>query len=161
MILVIVASSANGFDRVVESVDKLKVEGIIKDKVTAQIGNGKYKPEKIETTFKFKDFEEINNLSAKADMIISHAGAGTIMMALRLGKPIICMPRLKELGEHTDNHQLELARTLDKEGKILVAKNEGELFDCITKVKNGWKPRLEKPENKAVEEVSKFLSSLQ
>jgi UDP-N-acetylglucosamine transferase subunit ALG13 len=159
MIFVTVGSSANGFDRVVAAVDKLKSEGILKDRVVAQIGNGKYKPKKIETVFKFKDWGEIEGLNKKADMIISHAGAGTIMTVLRLGKPVICMPRLKELKEHTDNHQLDIARVLEKEGKILVAKNEGELFDCIAKVKNGWRPKISKSTSRAVIEIAKFLDS--
>jgi beta-1,4-N-acetylglucosaminyltransferase len=161
MIFVTVGSSADGFNRVVESVDKLKAEGLVKDKVVAQIGNGKYKPRKIETIFKFKDMDYIESLNKRAEMIISHAGAGTIMTALRLGKPMICMPRLKELHEHTDNHQLEVASTLEKEGKVLVARNDGELYDCIARVKNGWKPKIEKGSNKAIEEVNKFLSSIQ
>ena len=158
MILVTVGSSAYGFDRVVKAVDELKIEGKIKDKVIAQVGKGSYKPRKIERTFKFKSWKEINELNKKADMIISHAGAGTIMTALRYHKPLICMPRLKDLGEHTDNHQLEVASTLEKEKKILVAKNKDELLQCIKKVKRGWKPHAVRGGGKAAREVKKFLS---
>ncbi len=160
MILVTVGSSAYGFDRVVKLVDELKMEGKIKDRVTAQIGKGKYKPKKIEKTFKFKSWKEINKLNKKTDMIISHAGAGTIMTALRYNKPLICIPRLKELGEHTDNHQLEVANTLKKEKKVLVARNKSELLECIKKVKRGWKPRISSNNRNASKEVKKFLSSL-
>jgi UDP-N-acetylglucosamine transferase subunit ALG13 len=159
MILVTVGSSANGFDRIVRVVDELKGEGKIKDKVLAQTGNGSYKPKNIEKTFKFKSWNEINKINEKADMVISHAGAGTIMTALRYGKPIICVPRIKELGEHTDNHQLEIAGTLKKEGKILVAKNKDELVECVKKVKKGWKPRISASGGKASKEVTKFIKS--
>ena len=160
MILVTVGSSAYGFDRVVRLVDELKIEGKIKDRVTAQIGKGKYKPKKIEKTFKFKSWKDINELNKKTEIVISHAGAGTIMTALKHSKPIICIPRLKELNEHTDNHQLEVASTLKKEKKILVAKDKSELLECIKKVKRGWKPHISGSKGNASKEVKKFLSSL-
>jgi beta-1,4-N-acetylglucosaminyltransferase len=159
MILVTVGSSANGFDRVVRIVDELKREGKIKDKVLAQTGNGSYRPKNIEKIFKFKSWNKINEINKKTNMVISHAGAGTIMTALRHNKPLICVPRIKELGEHTDNHQLEIAGTLEKEGKILVAKNKDGLVECIRKVKKGWKPRVNASGGKASKEVIKFLRS--
>jgi len=159
MIFVTVGSSANGFDRVVKYVDELKNEGKIRGKVIAQIGNGSYKPEKIDEFFKFKEWDEIERLNEKADMIISHAGAGTILTALDHSKPLICVPRLQKLGEHTDSHQVEMAKFLAKEKKILVANDKTELLECIRKVSRGWKPKLEKGESKAAEEISKFIKS--
>ena len=161
MILVTVGSPKEGFDRAVRLVDELKIEGKVRDRVVAQIGNGSYEPKKIEQVFRFKSWEEINRLNRNAEMIVSHAGAGTIMTALKYGRPMICMPRLKELGEHNDNHQLEVAATLKNEGKVLVANDKSELLECINKIKKGWKPKTAKTGGRAAEEVSKFLSSVE
>ena len=161
MIFVTVGSSSHGFDRILEVVDELKLEKEINDKIIAQIGNSRYKPKKIEMAFKFKSWKEVNELYKKADMIISHAGAGTIITALKYNKPIICIPRLKEFGEHTDNHQLEIANALEKKKKILVARNKNELLNCIKKVKMGWKPKKELKSTKVAKEVLKFLSKVQ
>jgi len=41
----------------------------------------------------------------KADIIISHAGVGTIIKAIDLRKPIVLMARAAVLGEHRNDHQ--------------------------------------------------------
>ncbi|KAF5859512.1 N-acetylglucosaminyldiphosphodolichol N-acetylglucosaminyltransferase catalytic subunit alg13 [Aspergillus alliaceus] len=50
-------------------------------------------------------------------LIISHAGSGTILDALRLGVPLVVVPNttLK------DNHQVELARELQKQGYVVAS----------------------------------------
>jgi beta-1,4-N-acetylglucosaminyltransferase len=64
------------------------------------------------------DFEQ--RISA-AELLILHAGAGSVIHAIRAGKTPVVMPRRASLGEHVDDHQLEFARQLEKAGKILVA----------------------------------------
>ncbi|KAB8224684.1 hypothetical protein BDV33DRAFT_144504 [Aspergillus novoparasiticus] len=50
-------------------------------------------------------------------LIISHAGSGSILGALRLGVPLVVVPNttLK------DNHQVELARELQKQGYVIAS----------------------------------------
>ncbi|KAJ8598001.1 glycosyl transferase [Rhizopogon salebrosus TDB-379] len=50
----------------------------------------------------------------QADLIISHAGSGTILDVLRLGKPLIVVPNPTLL----DNHQEELASALQAQGYL-------------------------------------------
>lgn len=56
-------------------------------------------------------------------LVIAHAGAGSIINSIRLGKKPIVMPRLKENLEHVNNHQLELAQRLSQDGYVYLVSN--------------------------------------
>jgi UDP-N-acetylglucosamine transferase subunit ALG13 len=49
---------------------------------------------------------------ARADAVICHAGSGTIRDAMSLGHRPIVVPRRAHLGEHVNDHQLELVQAL-------------------------------------------------
>ncbi|NXW79796.1 ALG13 transferase, partial [Hirundo rustica] len=63
--------------------------------------------------FRFKDSlaEELQS----ADLVISHAGAGSCLETLEKGKPLIVVINDKLM----DNHQLELAKQLHRDGYVL------------------------------------------
>ncbi|KIJ69232.1 glycosyltransferase family 1 protein [Hydnomerulius pinastri MD-312] len=63
-------------------------------------------------TWKFKPSTQTD--IEQADLVISHAGSGTILDALRSGKPLIVVPNPTLL----DNHQEELASKLDSLGHL-------------------------------------------
>ncbi|RHZ48963.1 N-acetylglucosaminyldiphosphodolichol N-acetylglucosaminyltransferase catalytic subunit ALG13 [Aspergillus thermomutatus] len=50
-------------------------------------------------------------------LVISHAGSGTILEALRMGIPLIVVPN----PSLQDNHQEELARQLQKQGYVVAS----------------------------------------
>jgi UDP-N-acetylglucosamine transferase subunit ALG13 len=52
---------------------------------------------------------------------------GSILTALELGKPIIVMPRRRDLGEHRNDHQLATAAHFRERGNVRVAQDEREL----------------------------------
>ncbi|PSS27324.1 glycosyltransferase family 1 protein [Amorphotheca resinae ATCC 22711] len=52
---------------------------------------------------------------SKEGLVICHAGAGTILDAMRMGLPIIVVPNPTLL----DNHQEELAQELQRQGYVL------------------------------------------
>ncbi len=114
------------FDRMISAIDEWAGSGC-HDEVFAQIGDSLLTPRNIDwvpsldqPTFKVRIRE--------SSLIVSHAGMGTILMALELGKPLIVMPRRAELGEHRNDHQLATARELHQRGLITVADDAEDLI---------------------------------
>lgn len=64
---------------------------------------------------------------SEAELLILHAGAGSVIHAIHAGKVPVVMPRLAKYGEHVDDHQLEFAHELEKTGKVLVAHDAATL----------------------------------
>jgi UDP-N-acetylglucosamine transferase subunit ALG13 len=64
-----------------------------------------------------------------SELVISHAGFGTIMLCKEYGVPILIVPRRKKYGEHMDDHQMEIARALEvrKDNNIYVVYEENQL----------------------------------
>jgi UDP-N-acetylglucosamine--N-acetylmuramyl-(pentapeptide) pyrophosphoryl-undecaprenol N-acetylglucosamine transferase len=47
--------------------------------------------------------------AARADVVISHAGVGTLLGLLDMGIRPVLVPRRKASGEHVDDHQIQIA----------------------------------------------------
>uniref|UniRef100_A0A7S1VH43 UDP-N-acetylglucosamine transferase subunit ALG13 n=1 Tax=Grammatophora oceanica TaxID=210454 RepID=A0A7S1VH43_9STRA len=60
---------------------------------------------------------------AAADLVLSHAGAGTVMEALRLGKRLVVVINTALM----DNHQTELAHAMAKRGHLFVVEQPEDL----------------------------------
>ncbi len=158
MIFLTVGNWHSGFDRLIEAVDKLKEAGIISEPVIAQIGLGKYKPR----NFYFVDFyspQDFVTTVAKARLIISHAGIGTIAQAINQCKPVIVVPRKASLGEHVHDHQYTSAKQLERQGKVLVAYEIAELADKLRQAR-GFIPAKQQGSQKIVEAIEVFLEKL-
>jgi len=66
--------------------------------------------------FDFKPHQELLEIQAQARLVVGHAGIGVTMDALRVKKPLLLVPRLKRFGEHMNDHQIEIARAVEKRG---------------------------------------------
>ena len=144
MIFVTVGTHYQGFERLIEKMDQIAAK--IDEKVIMQIGYTDYKPKNAKW-FKFLEYDEINNLYNEAELIISHAGAGTLLDSLNSKKPIIIVPRLKKFGEHIDNQQIELAEALENTSKVLAVYDIEDLEDNLLKIENYRFKKLENNDN--------------
>jgi UDP-N-acetylglucosamine transferase subunit ALG13 len=113
------------FDRLVEAVDRWASDCDRGD-VFAQIGQSAYRPQRIECR-RLLEPEEFRRCYQEASAIVAHAGTGSIITALQMGKPIIIMPRRASLMETRNDHQVATAEQFRKFPSVSVAWNEQEL----------------------------------
>jgi UDP-N-acetylglucosamine transferase subunit ALG13 len=113
------------FDRLVSVVDKWC--GNNPDiTVFAQVGLTTLKIEHMEYA-EFVTPEQANKFFLDADLIIAHAGMGSVLTALKYRKPILIAPRKASLGEHRNEHQLATAKWLSGHPGISVAFDESQV----------------------------------
>lgn len=126
------------FDRLIHIVDEWARENR-RDDIFAQTGETANPPSYIKYS-SFLEPTEFAKQFSSADLIIGHAGMGTILSALRYNKPILVMPRLASLGEQRNEHQLATARHLSAMGKINVAFDDATLRTMLQQI-DTLKPR--------------------
>ena len=107
MIFVTLGSQKFQFDRLLRKIDELIEDGTITQPVFAQTGHSTYVPQHFETEA-FMDRDTFAANMDKADTVITHAGTGAIIGAVKKGKKTIAVPRLAKYGEHVDDHQLQI-----------------------------------------------------
>lgn len=147
LIFVTVGSRNYPFNRLFEKLDKLYEEGILTEKMFAQIGTSTYKPKH----FEYKDFisqDEFLEKINEADIIVSHGASGSIMKALNAGKKVIAVTRLEKYGEHINDHQIQNNEAFYSNNFVLMSDLElNNLGECFQKIYNGTS-NLIKWENK-------------
>ena len=74
---------------------------------------------------------DFDALFARAELVVGHAGIGTILTARKLGKPLLLLPRRASLGEHRNDHQMATARFVARFPGIRIAWGENELEEKI------------------------------
>ena len=62
---------------------------------------------------------ELEDAIAAADLVVAHAGCGSVLTSLRWGKCPIVVPRRELHGEHVDDHQTDIAAGLASTGLVL------------------------------------------
>ena len=130
MIFITLGTQKFSFNRLLEMVDRLVAEGVIRDEVFAQTGYSTYTPAHYGHV-DFLDPAEYNRRIEQADFVIAHAGVGTIMGCLSARKKLIVVPRTKTHKEHVDDHQFEIADEFAREGYLLSASEYEELKTAV------------------------------
>ncbi|VVB64353.1 UDP-N-acetylglucosamine--N-acetylmuramyl-(pentapeptide) pyrophosphoryl-undecaprenol N-acetylglucosamine transferase [uncultured archaeon] len=155
MILVIVGLMY-GFNRLLIAVDDIAEK--MEEEIMMQIGESSYIPKNAKY-FRYTSEENINELYRQSRIVICHAGVGSIMNALEYGKPVIVVPRRKELGEHFDDHQLEIANELSRSGMIHIANDIDTLRNSILEI-NEKSVEINKTNNSLTNQLKIYIQSL-
>lgn len=130
MIFVTVGSRSFPFDRLLEAVDQAVLRGEIQEKVFAQTGSGTYQPKAFESAA-FLDHDQFDRKLEEASLVITHGGTGVIMNAVKRGRRVVAVPRLKCCKEVVDDHQLQLIRELEQMGLITACYDCGQIGEAV------------------------------
>ena len=120
------------FDRLVQTVDQWS-EHHPEVEIQAQIGaidaTG-YLPRNLswKESLEAPVFDE---LCQKADLVIAHAGTGTLLKCFSFNTPLLIVPRKASLGEHRNDHQIATAKHFSKRPGIHIAYEKHEIHPAI------------------------------
>lgn len=111
--------------------------------------------------FAFPFISDIAKIICESDLVVSHAGTGSMLDVLRLQKPLIVVVNKMLM----DNHQTEVADEMQKTGIIrkveidkqfnsTLKKEISNLVNGTTKLLKLWKPREKKIQEIIYEELA-------
>ena len=109
------------FDRLIRTLDAWASQNP-QTEVFAQIGQTEYIPRHMqwERTISAETFRE---KLVECHTVVAHAGMGTIISAVELGKRVLVMPRRADLNEHRNDHQLATVERLRHLGGLEAAED--------------------------------------
>ena len=143
----------NSFHRLLEEIDKLINDGLIKEDVVVQAGYTKYESTNMKI-FDFISSDELDKLEQQADCIITHGGVGSIISSIEKDKKVIAVPRLKQYAEHVNDHQLDIVQSFDKLGYIIGITDISQLGDALQQIET-FEPK------KYIQNTGKIISIVQ
>ena len=123
-----VGNATQPFSRLLDAV--AAIAGDLPQPVFVQSGHTPFRADGCENV-PFLDMNEFQSLVGRSKLLIMHAGAGSVITAVRAGKVPAVMPRSVRYGEHVDDHQVEFARELRRAGRIVVADEPADLLSAV------------------------------
>lgn len=147
------------FDTLIEAVSEKSFEQQLEDdgynKVVIQHGRGKAPSRDFDMQMESFAFSaSLHDHMSSADVILCHAGAGSIMEALSLQKHVIVVVN----NDLMDNHQLELAHALERRRLIGVVSHPKLLSKRWKELSTGSKTFM--PVISKVDQENEFIKIL-
>ncbi len=131
MILVTVGTEQYPFNALLDWVGALMQAGFIapEEEVVVQYGACTRFPDRVKIYQRLPE-SEFKALVAQARLVIAHCGEGTALLLKTFNVPYVLVPRTQRWGEHVDNHQLEMAAALEKQG-VAIARSPADLIHFL------------------------------
>lgn len=147
MILVTLGTQDKKFYRLLDAIQNQINNHNITDKVVVQAGcSSDFKSDDMEI-FDLIPMNEFDSLVKKCDLLITHGGVGSIITGLKNNKKVIALARLKQFGEHTNDHQIQIVNNFAEEGYILKIEKKEDLETVLNAIDN-FKPKKYKSNQK-------------
>lgn len=123
MIVVTLGTNEARFDRLLRAVAELELD----EEIVVQHGHSRPISRAGARLVDFLPFEELAATIRSSRAVVTHAGVGSVMVALANGKRPVVVPRRKAFGEAVDDHQLQLGRRLASAGLVTLVEQLEDL----------------------------------
>lgn len=153
----VTVGTARDFSRLIKKIDEIAVR--LKERVVIQKGCTKYEPKNCKY-FDWIPREEFLNYIKKAKIVITHGGVGTILLSLSYNKPTIVVPRRKKYNEHRNDHQMDIAKELEKDNSAFVCYDVDDLEKIIKKARRFKVKKIKKEKEKLERALDDFIKGV-
>ena len=158
MIFVTVGNALQSFERLVRSVDEAIGRGDISSEVFVQRGCTSFQPRHAQSV-EFLDGEAFQHQIRTAQVVVSHAGVGTILQCLRAAKVPVLVPRQKVYHEIVDDHQIEICEALERDKRVVYVRDLADLAHTI-QLAADWTATPQSRQSRLHGELHKCLAAL-
>lgn len=91
----------------------------------------------------YLSFDALRDEMAAADAVVTHAGIGSVLLAMMHGHHPVVMARRSALGEGVDDHQVMFARQLEREGLATVVERSEDVPAALLRSRATQAPETE------------------
>ena len=129
--------------RLERAVVELKSAGRIPEDVILQVGNSDLPRPDVPglTIVESLPFDDLQALLKRADLVVCHAGTGSIITALAQCCGVVAIPRRVSAGDSYDDHQSEIAEVFASRGLIEVAYDAETLASALDRARTAPRHR--------------------
>jgi UDP-N-acetylglucosamine transferase subunit ALG13 len=139
-LFVTVGNALVPFDRMLRMVDQAIASTGLNISGVCQHGTSTFLPRALDPRPSLSRTEFDAEL-ALAEVVIAHAGVGTLWSAIRCGHRPLVVPRRVALGEHVNDHQLEIVEELSPKGQITWIRSEDDMAAALCDFARGERRR--------------------
>ena len=159
MILVLLGTQHNEFTRLLQEIDECIKSTKIDEEVIVQAGFTKYESKKMRI-FDMIPKLDLDEFVERADLVITHGGVGSIIMALNKNKKVIAVPRLHEYGEHVNDHQRQIIKVFSEKGYLIGLQNVEDMPEALKDIKTFVPKKYENNNHEMLNYIENFIANI-
>jgi len=160
MILVLLGTFVAVFKRPLIEIERLCIEGIINEEVVVQSGYTTFDESMHLKLTPFFSPQELTTLHLKARLVITHAGTGSIMNAIRFKKKTIAIARLAKHDEHVDDQQMEILEEFAHRGYILPWRESDDISIVLAKAEQFEPAKFNSGNSKIINYITAYIDKI-
>lgn len=158
MILVLLGTQNNSFHRLLEEIDRLIENEVIKEEVIVQAGYTQYTSDNMKILGLISK-EELEELQNRADFIITHGGVGSILLSITKNKKVIAVPRFHQYGEHVNDHQKQIVELFNEKGYIIGVEGVEGLEQAVKQIADFEPKEYQQNHDKMLKIIEDFIEN--